>query len=300
MKKIGNLLFTLMLMGIVLIVYKNIDKITDFVSEYLISKNEVILEESNQYTRNFQYERWSYNEDYIPYSKEDILNIYFNILNNGWDSFTFYCPKEYESCNSDIKEIANDEVLLSKINSYVHPYNSFEKMDTTISSLGEITVNVQKKYSDEKINVINLKVNEIMNELKLDGLTNEEKIKLIHNYIISNSAYDKDAADGRETIYDSSSAYGNLIERYGVCSGYSDSMAIFLDILNIPNLKVSSDNHIWNLVLINGKWLNIDLTWDDVENSKYTNNYFLITTKELQKLDSAEHVFDENFYLEAL
>jgi len=90
-----------------------------------------------------------------------------------------------------------------------------------------------------------------------------------------------------------------LIEGHSVCSGYSDAMAIFLDILNIPNLKVSSDNHVWNLVYLGDSWLHLDLTWDDTDNDKYSNNFFLITKEKLLTLDKKEHIFDEEFFLEA-
>ena len=54
------------------------------------------------------------------------------------------------------------------------------------------------------------------------------------------------------------------------------------------------------MVYLNGKWLHLDLTWDDVDNQKYKDNYFLITTDELFNLDKKEHNFDKSFYLEAI
>ena len=109
----------------------------------------------------------------------------------------------------------------------------------------------------------------------------------------------EDASDGGASAYDSTSAYGSLIEGYSVCSGYADAMAIFLDAFGIPNLKVSSENHIWNLVNLDGEWLHLDLTWDDVDNARYKDNYFLITTYDLFEKDKEEHNFDKDFFLEA-
>ena len=91
-----------------------------------------------------------------------------------------------------------------------------------------------------------------------------------------------------------------MVEGHAICSGYADAMAIFLDKLNIPNIKVSSGNHVWNLVFIDNKWLHIDLTWDDVEIDRYKNNYFLITTEKLMQQDTAEHNFDKTFFKEAV
>ncbi len=299
MRRIKNILFTIVMMAIVLLVYTNAEEISSVVKKYLVNGNQPILKENNEYKRNFQYVAFSYDEDYVPINKDDIINIYFNILNNGWDSFTFYCPYEYKTCLHDVETVAFDNELLSKINNYVHPYNSFFNMNTKVSSSGEVNVEVVHKYKDDKINEINSKVESILDTLDLKDKDNRKKIELVHDYIIKNSKYDTSATNG-ETIFDSNSAYGNLIEGYGVCSGYSDSMSIFLDILDIPNLKVSSENHIWNLVLVDDEWLHLDLTWDDTDNEKYSNNYFLITKEKLFKLDSKEHNFDEEFFLEAI
>jgi hypothetical protein len=299
MKQIKNILFTIAMMGIVLIVYQNVDEISSAVKKYLVSSNEPIIRDSNPYTRNYEFISFDYNENYVPLNRDDIKNIYFNVLNNGWGTFTFYCPFEYTTCLYDVEQIAYDNELLSKINNYVHPYNSFYNINTKVSTSGEVSIEVELKYTPDKIEEINSKVNEVLKKLKLDDLSTKDKIKKIHNYIIDNSTYDNEATNGK-SIYDSNSAYGNLIEGFSVCSGYSDAMAIFLDVLKIPNLKVSSANHIWNLVLVDGKWLHLDLTWDDTENEKYNNNYFLITKEKLFKLDSKEHQFDESFFLEAV
>lgn len=286
------------MMGLVLFVYFKRDDISITIKEFLMKENEPLIKDSNEYKRNFDYIKFTYTNDFTPYNKEDVLNIYFNILNNGWNDFTFYCPKEYKECTSDIDEIANDQELMTKVNDYVHPFNSFSDLNTKISSNGEINIIVTHKYTKDKIDLINNKVTEILNSLPLDGKTDRDKISLVHNYIINNSTYD-DNMINKTSPYDSTSAYGNLIEGYSVCSGYSDAMAIFLDRLNIPNIKISSEHHIWNLAYVEGKWLHLDLTWDDAEDIRYQNNYFLISKEKLHKLDRQEHTYDEEFFLEA-
>ena len=298
MKSLKNMIFTILMMSLVLIVYINIDSLSDFLKNLLIRDDEIIVEDGNLYTRDFKFISFSQDEDYIPYNESDIRNIYFNILNNGWDSFTFYCPIEYDNCINDVIGIADNKELLSKINNYVHPYNSFKDISTKVYE-NKLVVSINKKYSLDSINEINEKVKTVISSLKIDNLSDREKIEVIHNYIINNTVYDNSLVDGKSN-YDSTSAYGSLIEGYSVCSGYSDAMAVFLDIIDIPNIKVSSDNHIWNLVYIDNKWLHLDLTWDDTENTKYSNNYFLITKERLFMLDNKEHNFDSDFFLEAI
>ena len=183
---------------------------------------------------------------------------------------------------------------MSNINNYIHPYNSFKTIKTKVSSNNEITLEIQKKYSEEKINKINELVNNVISELDLNNIDDLTKIERIHNYILNHTVYDKNTNN-----FDINSAYGSLIEGHSVCSGYADAFSIFMNIYKIPNIRVSSENHLWNLVYINGKWLHIDLTWDDSENNKYDNNYFLITKEKLFSLDTKEHNFDESFFIEA-
>ncbi len=300
MKLIKNIICIVIILISAFVIYMNRSKVVDYWNFFFNKKREVIILENNGYKRNYNYIAFTNNEDFVPENKQDIINIYYNILNNGWTNFTFYCPEEYEKCLSDINEVSNDETLLSNINDYVNPYNSFKTMDTTSSSLGEITINVIKNYTKEDAEKINLKLEEVINNLNLASKTDKEKITLIHNYIIKNTKYDSALADENESSYSSYKAYGPLIEGYGVCSGYSDSLALFLDVFKIPNIKVSSENHVWNLVNIDNKWLHVDLTWDDNDKSVIPKkNFLLITTKRLKELDTEEHSYDTSFFVEA-
>ena len=294
MKKIKNILYTILLMLIVYFVYINLDDITKDLKALIISKNDLVIKEPNSYKVDYTFENFNYKVSYVPYNKEELIDIYFNVLNNGYNEFTFYCPKEYKNCTKDVESIGNDSKLMSNINNYVHPYNSFKTIKTKVSSNNEITLEIQKKYSEEKINKINELVNNVISELDLNNIDDLTKIERIHNYILNQTVYDKNTKN-----FDINSAYGSLIEGHAVCSGYADAFSIFMNIYKIPNIRVSSENHLWNLVYINGKWLHIDLTWDDSENNKYDNNYFLITKEKLFSLDTKEHNFDESFFIEA-
>lgn len=294
MKKIKNILYTILLMLIVYFVYINLDDITKDLKALIISKNDLVIKEPNSYKVDYTFENFNYKISYVPYNKEELIDIYFNVLNNGYNEFTFYCPKEYKSCTKDVESIGNDSKLMSNINNYVHPYNSFKTIKTKVSSNNEITLEIQKKYSEEKINKINELVNNVISELDLNNIDDLTKIERIHNYILNHTVYDKNTNN-----FDINSAYGSLIEGHAVCSGYADAFSIFMNIYKIPNIRVSSENHLWNIVYINGKWLHIDLTWDDSENNKYDNNYFLITKEKLFSLDTKEHNFDESFFIEA-
>jgi hypothetical protein len=300
MKLIRNIIYLIIIIIAVYMLYTNRDKLVTYFEYLFKNSNDIIIEKSNEYKRNYNYLKFSNNEDFIPENRNDILNIYYNVINNGWENFTFYCPKEYKECLDDINEISNNTTILSNINGYVSPYNSFETLDTTSTSLGEITIRLTKNYSAEEITMINSKIDELIISLNLTNKTPREIITIVHDYVINNTKYDTELAENNKAGHVSYKAYGLLIQGYAVCSGYSDTLSLFLDRYNIPNIRVSSENHIWNLVYVDNKWLHVDLTWDDNDYSKVPKKSFLlITTQRLKELDVDEHTYDTNFFLEA-
>ena len=157
-------------------------------------------------------------------------------------------------------------------------------------------------YSDEEITEINYVVENKVNELINDTMSSEDKIKTIHDYIINTTEYDTlKTKNINDETYKSNTAYGVLIQGYGICSGYSDAISIFLNKLGIKNYKISNDTHIWNLIYLNGVWVHLDATWDDPisEFNENRDTYFLIDYDELLELDDDTHYFDKTIYKEA-
>ena len=97
MNKIINLVFTIILLSLILLVYLKIDEITDFFTVFMTDEKIVEVKEKNEYARDFDYVKFQNDDKFIPVDKESILNIFYNIFNDGYDEFTFYCPKQYDS-----------------------------------------------------------------------------------------------------------------------------------------------------------------------------------------------------------
>ncbi len=305
LKKLFMFLLCLIL-GLFIYTYKN--NITEYILLNYVYKNDFNYDSSNEYKITDEFSYFKLTDNYKPENKKDIFNIIYNAINNGYESFNFYCQNSYETCLDDVKDLTSDYELLSVINNFVHPYNSYNKLNVTINSLGKINIKVQKLYNDSTINILNKKIDTVYNELITDNMTDYDKIKAIHDYIIDNSVYDEQRANNLYNDYQgefsSNIATGPLLQDHGICSGYTDAMKLFLDKMNIPNYKISSENHIWNLVYINNKWLHLDLTWDDPvinngEISTIDHTYFLIDTNKLLNIEKTEHNFDENIFIEA-
>ncbi len=299
---------------IIFLVAFHIDDISTKIASSLEKNPEVVLTTPNDYKKDDDYIYVQNTEDFVPLSYQDILNIYYTITNSGYKSFTFYCPSEYTNCLDDISSISNDPEILTNINNFVHPYNSFSNIQTIIAESGEININVNYLYTEQEINVLNKKVNNIYNSLIKNDMTDYEKIKAIHDYIINNSKYDVERNDNKDSKYLSYKAYGPLIQGYATCSGYTDAMAIFLEKMGIKNFKIATElmqedisGHVWNALYLDGNWVNLDLTWDDPvsdDGQDYLQHkYFLISTEELIKADAGnvevkDHLFSKRTYPE--
>ena len=302
MKRIGKVLFTI---GLVLILVGTIlikkDSIITFVNSYTQPNTRVKIDYKNKYYRNYDFIFVQNSEIIEPKNYQDLLNIYYTVINSGDSEFTFYCPKNYEKCNVDMEVIAKDQTLLSDINNYVHPYNAFSHIETEFDTAGKITITIQRAYTNEDTYKINEKVNEIYKNIYNDDLPIETNIKNIHDYIINNTKYDTLRSDENIIKYRSDMAYGPLFEGYAVCGGYTDLMQLFLEKMNLKSYRVSSKEHIWNAVEINNKWYHIDLTWDDPiseEKDYLDDSYLLIDTNKLFSLEKEQHNFDQSIFLE--
>ena len=304
MKRLGKLLFTIGLLCILIgVVVLKQDSIMTIFNTYLFPNNEKVkIETKNEYYRDYDF-MFVKNVDTIdPNNYDDLLYTYYSIINAGYKEFTFYCPKEYENCLNDVELIANNQILLSNINNYTHPYNAFSHIETEFDSLGKVTIKIERSYTDNEIEMINEKVDEIYEKLYDSRLSIESNIKNLHDYIVNTTKYDSLRSDKNIIKYKSDTAYGPLFEGYAVCGGYTDLMQLFLEKMNLKSYRVSSSKHIWNAVEIKDKWYHIDLTWDDpvADDGKdyLSHEYLLIDTKKLLDMEKTQHRFNQDTFKE--
>ena len=280
----------------------NYNDVTTYVNRIVrkYSKNNVVVPDYTKNHRLYIFKTLTETKNFEPHSVEDIKNIYFTVLNNGWDTFTFYCPYDYDNCVKDVKTIANtnNTEYITLINNYVSPYNSYRRYNTTIVDENKITLTIDKLYTNEEIK----KIDQVLDPYIKKNFGNKKitlkDIEKLHDYLISRITYDNKYKKGDE-ITDSNKATGAILNGVALCSGYSDAFAIALDKINIPNFKINSEEHEWNAIYFNKKWTHIDLTWDDDEVNKNNNrNFFMIDTKTLLEKDKKDHNFTRELYLE--
>lgn len=303
MKKIFGIVTIFILIVIALCVYLYNNQIYMFVAKIINGNNkEIVMDKVNEYYRDYDFGFVKNTSNFKPKNKNDLYNIFYTVINSGKTEFTFFCDDKYEGCINDVEELANDQSTLSDINNYVHPFNSFDHIETEYNTLGRVTILITKNYSTEEIDLINNKIDEIYNSLVYNDSSLNDNILRVHDYIINNTKYDSEFADTGSSEHKSSIAYGPLFEGYAICGGYTDLMQLFLERMNVKSYRVSSNEHVWNAIYYNDKWLNLDLTWDDPvsdDGQNYLNHdYFLITTSKLSDIEKTQHDIDFNHYPE--
>ena len=148
-----DLLKILFMFGLVIVVFIYKDNISNFINDKIIYKGSNEILTYNEYYLNNDY-LYVQNIDTNSVSNyQEMLNMFYTIINSGDDSFSFYC--NYNKCINDAKELVKSNEIIANINNFVHPYNSFSNINIDIISNGKITVKIKKVYNNDEIIFIN-------------------------------------------------------------------------------------------------------------------------------------------------
>lgn len=140
----------------------------------------------------------------------------------------------------------------------------------------------------------NLVTEEILSAVD-DAWPDVMKALYLHDYIVLNAEYDMEY-DEWNTDYDDMcyTAYGILVEKCGVCQGYSYAYKYLLQLFGIESEIVSSEEmmHVWNLVKIDGEYYHVDVTFDDTEYNnigRSKHNNFMLSDKKIISASGTKH-----------
>lgn len=140
----------------------------------------------------------------------------------------------------------------------------------------QINLRINLRHSMENEEEINAYIDKFIKDNALDKKkTDYEVIKAVHDYIITNAAYIAyKESDGKIMIPETTksgtstfSPYAIVKDGLGVCNSYASLFQKFMEKLGIESYFVSGilngGGHAWNLVKVDGKYYNIDLTMND-------------------------------------
>lgn len=140
---------------------------------------------------------------------------------------------------------------------YMRVSTNIQVSDRAYPSVGDIVNTAVKKCSKET-----------------DG-SDYEKALWLHDWLLQQLDYDHSLKW--------SSAESALTRRLGTCQAYESAYSKLLTAAGITNAETRDtyDGHTWNAMKLDGKWYQVDCTWDDTKDNYYnfdpTHLYFGLT-----------------------
>lgn len=181
-----------------------------------------------------------------------------------------YLYQQMKKCEETINvqkyNISKDkigDIVFGVINE--NPDLYFVKKKFSYSLSGSTVVSVMLTYDDSyDDNAFVDATREALAVVKPE-MSDLEKAVVLHDYLAVNCEYDKENLDKGKVPDVSYTAYGTLVNRISVCEGYALAYKYLLNQAGIECLMVKSEamNHAWNLIQLNGKYYQVDVTWDD-------------------------------------
>lgn len=158
---------------------------------------------------------------------------------------------------------------------------------TVIASHYNAVKGQTKSVGKDELAVAKVVTDFIKDNIKSD-MSDYEKIKLVHDYIIVNTEY-KNRNNDRDHM-----VFGPLLDGYAVCEGYAKAFDLFMYALDIDCVMVegfAKEPHAWNIVFVDGTPYHLDATWDDPTNPNKAPDtvnyeYFLLPEAYIRKTHS--------------
>ena len=113
---------------------------------------------------------------------------------------------------------------------------------------------------------------DLLGEIITEEMSDYEKELAVHDWMIAWAEYDQAALSslpGAQPTPDSDNPYGFYTGRAAICTGYTSTFQLLMDLLDIECVTVEgtayngTEDHAWNMVRLDGDWYCVDVTWDD-------------------------------------
>lgn len=161
------------------------------------------------------------------------------------------------TCVYDLLFDGSDIIQVSSLqNHYYQDTGEYAQVDFNyIYSEQEYKANIQKCRQEAKKYIAGID----------NSLSDVEKALIIHDRLAANCEYDQDGVNSGNVSDESYTMYGIFVNKKAVCQGYTHAYSYLLNLLGIDSYSCRSTamNHVWNIVVIDGKRYHIDVTWDD-------------------------------------
>lgn len=210
----------------------------------------------------------------VTYTGDDVQSVYSNIT-----SISMSVGNENDEILGILKSVSTSSSLKTVGGKPVSAQFNF--------TLDYFTTKLKKQQADAKLKSLGASI-------KSKNKSEFDRVKAINEYLVLNTSY-ADATRYSGLTEDIYTSYGLLNNKLAVCQGYATAAYTMLKAAGLEVRYVVGDAynkngvgeaHAWNKVKVDGKWYNLDVTWNDpVPNRPNTVSYqyFLLSDKALNK-----------------
>lgn len=170
-----------------------------------------------------------------------------------------------------------------KIDPYInYTIKSYEFSYKGTATSADVTVKLNYRETKEQTAYVDNTVKAALVQIITPGMTDHEKAKAIHDWIVKRLKYD--------VTLQKYTAYDGLSTGSTVCQGYTLLAYKMLNQAGITNQiiegRAGGQLHAWNLVQLGGKWYHMDTTWDDPtpdRPNEVSTAYYMLTDAEMRQ-----------------
>lgn len=157
---------------------------------------------------------------------------------------------------------------------------------------GSKGLSLKFKYESEleedgasKLEFTKATLNNIINSITNESMSDHEKLQSIFEYVIGNYSYDKTLTQRN--------LYNALKDKTMVCTGYANLIYQLCKLAGIECICVVNETHAWNMIYLDDKWYHLDATYADTI-GRYPYTYYMLSTDEISKFSG--HTYEVDAY----
>lgn len=282
-----------------------IESVTDTVSS-LVAPKGMVEDISLGYTE-MDSTPYSYSPHYTPFLCRESYNCLENdkmreLYDMLYESAFFVYPRSFSNAEYKCRQVVLLESQLSEaqIRLVIKALTDDNPQVFWLSTTFGFLVSPAENYTavqlysrshpeilKEDISKLKAEVDEFFESVE-SGLSQYEREKYAHNFILEKCEYDDSLKDtltvpkGKEAAFD---PYGVMVDGVAVCEGYARTFQLLCNGLGLKCINIIGESegelHMWNAVELDGDYYYVDPTWDDKDDEAFMYDYFNISEKQL-------------------
>lgn len=239
-----------------------------------------------------QYEGYTYYRNLLTGINKDAYDVFYYHISQMDSSFSLQAEDD-DAFMLIIDYVMKDHPELFWYDAMDVSYSIHEQQGSNVYDIHTKLKKKQTEIEQEKQQV-NEKAAVLLTEMKKLP-SDYEKAKYAYDYIIDHTNYNEDSKENQNIL-------SVFLYEDSVCAGYAKTFQYLMNACGIPcvymtgGTKYSSDNHAWNMVLLDGSYYYMDTTNGDYSNETIDQRiryaYFAMDTAQMLQLYTPDDPYE--------